>query len=239
VSRLIKELQKKQLCQFTTDVSDSRTKFVELTKKGSSAVHHINNIADAQVSQALEQLTSEEREDVVEDLSLYAKALRKSRVKSLCVIKELKKCDIPKITTITRRVWAEFGFDSNHPNAHIYEKELQSIYESKKLCYFVVFYDQELIGGGGFSPIDNEIMVCELRSMYFLPEFRGLGLGSLFLSHLLKTAKSAGFQKCYLETMDFMQRANFLYLKNGFIPLNNPQFNTGHIWTNCWYLKEI
>src|SRR5580700_3766859 len=111
VSRLIKELHKKQLCQITTDVSDSRTKLVALTKKGSMAVRHINDVADTQVSQALEQLTSEEREDVVKGLSLYAKALKKSRVKSLCVIKALKKCDIPKITTITKRVWEEFGFD--------------------------------------------------------------------------------------------------------------------------------
>ena len=169
MSRLIKELHKKQLCQITTDVSDPKTKFVELTKKGSMAVHHINSVADTQVSQALEQLTNEERKDVVKGLSLYAKALKKSRVKSLCVIKELKKGDIPKITTITKRVWAEFGFDSNHPNAHIFEQELQTLYENEELCYFVVFYDQELIGGGGFSSISNEEKVCEIRSMYFLP----------------------------------------------------------------------
>jgi GNAT superfamily N-acetyltransferase len=54
---------------------------------------------------------------------------------------------------------------------------------------------------------------------YFLPETRGLGIGSAMMTKCLETAKDFGFKQCYLETMPFMLDAK-LYRKVGFENIN-------------------
>jgi putative acetyltransferase len=56
--------------------------------------------------------------------------------------------------------------------------------------------------------------------MYFLPETRGLGIGSAMMTKCLETAKDFGFKQCYLETMPFMLDAQKLYRKVGFENIN-------------------
>jgi len=55
----------------------------------------------------------------------------------------------------------------------------------------------------------------------------------------LQAAEFEGFKQCYLETMNFMHGANTLYKKFGFIKQDKPMGETGHHWTNCWYLKNL
>jgi len=43
--------------------------------------------------------------------------------------------------------------------------------------------------------------------MYFLPEARGLGLGAKMMERCLQSAKDFGYEKCYLETMPYMEDA--------------------------------
>ena len=74
--------------------------------------------------------------------------------------------------------------------------------------------------------------VCELRKMYFLPELRGTGMGSKLLRRILDSARQAGFQRCYLETIRAMEQARKLYTEFGFTPLDQPLGNTGHCACN-------
>ena len=67
----------------------------------------------------------------------------------------------------------------------------------------------------------------------------GLGLGKILLRHVLDKMKQEGFKECYLETMNFMNQANLLYQKSGFNRLDRPKGDTGHSWTNCWYIKKL
>ena len=88
----------------------------------------------------------------------------------------------------------------------------------------------------GFGDDGN---ICEFQKMYFLPEARGLGLGSKMITDCLQKAKEFGFEKCYLETMPYMDAATALYKKNGFTLLDKPVGNTGHYSCNVWMLKEL
>lgn len=243
ISRLIKNLQDKNYCKIQQDPSDSRAKLITLTKKGKNATEYINSVANQQVSDALAQLNESERKQVISGMYLYAKALKKSRIQSQYTIRRLQKTDGPTMIKITKNVWTEFGFDANHPNSNIYEKELNEMmdkYMDKQSHYYVIVFDGVVVGGGGFRPVGAaKDQTCELQSMYFLPETRGLGLGSMLLKYLLNKATRSGYKQVYLETMNFMHRANALYNNSGFVQLKKPRFNTGHVWTNCWYLKEL
>ena len=242
-SRLMTQLILKGLCRIHLGENDRRNKLISLTEKGSLLANKIHAEAKLQVQQALGTMNEEEQNLVARGLSLYAKALKRSRLKNEYSIRNLLKRDVPSLKNLIKNVWKEFGFDSNHPNALIFEKELNRIYETyagQKSAYFVLTQGKKIVGGGGFTPLyDTLDPICEIKGMYLSPHLRGLGLGTLLLKKILETSKKDGFKKCYLETMDFMQIANSLYTKLGFSLLDKPLGNTGHTWTNCWYLKEI
>jgi putative acetyltransferase len=176
-------------------------------------------------------------------LSIYAKALKRSVIQSKYKIRKLQQHDVPQLMKLTKTVWAEFGFDQNHPDAQHYDEELSKTYETysaKNSDYFVIVQGRKILGGAGFGPLAGESEdICELKGMYLSNQIRGQGMGALLLQHVLHEAKKSRFKKCYLETMDFMHGANQLYKKMGFIRLNQPKGKTGHHWTNCWYIKDI
>jgi putative acetyltransferase len=78
----------------------------------------------------------------------------------------------------------------------------------------------------------------QLQKMYFLPETRGLGIGSAMMTKCLETAKDFGFKQCYLETMPFYARCAKLYKKVGFENINAPMGSTGHTCP-VWMLKKF
>lgn len=113
-------------------------------------------------------------------------------------------------------------------------------YDTSKAIYFVVENNFRIIGGAGISQLVNEAEgVCELQKMYFLSEARGLGLGSQMMEKCLRKAKEFGYNKCYLETMPYMEDAQKLYLKSGFEYLNNPMGATGHTSCPVWMIKDL
>jgi len=242
-SRLVAQLLEEEICCMQLDETDRRNKIISLTKKGLKLVDKINVEAELQVRQALDSMSDQEKSTVAQGLSLYAKALHRSRVRSECNIRKLEKNDMSQLISTIKQVRAEFGFDQNHPTAHLSEQEFNDMYEffsQKKSNYFVLEYDKEIVGGGGYCPLlDADKDICELRAMYLASNLRGLGLGTLLLQKILQKAKSDGFKKCYLETQDFMQGAHALYQKFGFQKLDKSIGNTGHTWTNSWYIKEL
>lgn len=242
-SRLVAQLSDKGACLIQSDENDRRNKLISLTKKGLELVNTIHVEAKLQVKNALDMMNEEEKNIVLQGLSIYAKKLKRSRLQNEYKIRKLLKKDLAPLIAFTKTVWAEFGFDSNHPEAPLFEDELSKtfeIYSRPKSNYFVLLHGKKIVGGAGFGPLsktrDN---ICELKGMYLSSQLRGLGLGALLLQKALEEAKKEGFKKCYLETMDFMHGANALYKKFGFEKLDKPMGNTGHTWTNCFYIKEL
>lgn len=242
-SRLVTQLLEKGICHIQSDENDRRNKLISLTKKGLALVNKIHFEAKLQVRQALDMMNEDEKNTVVRGLSIYAKALKRSRMQNEYAIRKLLKKDVPPLINLIKTVWAEFGFDSSHPAAPLFERELNQTYETytnKNSKYFVLMQGKKIVGGAGFTPLLNaHENTCELKGMYISSQLRGLGLGTLLLEKIIQEAKKEGFKKCYLETMNFMHGANSLYKKMGFISLDKPLGNTGHTWTNCWYIKEI
>jgi putative acetyltransferase len=102
-------------------------------------------------------------------------------------------------------------------------------YQKPRAAYFVLEENGKLIGGGGIAQLDNfEGNVCELQKMYFLDEARGRGLGTKMIDICLKKAKEFGYEKCYLETMSYMEAAQKLYKKYGFQYIDGAMGDTGH-----------
>lgn len=157
------------------------------------------------------------------------------------IIREIQKKDNPQVAAIVRNVLMEMGAPKvGTAYADPQLDTLFEVYNNPKSVYFVIENDEKIIGGAGISQLENsDATVCELQKMYFLPEARGLGLGTQLMEKCLQSAKDFGFTNCYLETMPYMEDAQKLYKKVGFEYICAPMGNTGHTSCPVWMLKSL
>ncbi len=156
-------------------------------------------------------------------------------------IREIQLKDNPKIAKVIRKILIEFGVPK--VGTAYADKILDTLYEAydtENAIYYVIEKEGEIFGGAGIKQLDNyEGNVCELQKMYFLPDARGIGMGSKMMETCLQKAKEFGFEQCYLETLPYMEDARKLYRKAGFKDLDAPMGDTGHYSCNLWMLKEL
>ncbi len=156
-------------------------------------------------------------------------------------IREILPEDNPKIARAIRAILIEYGVPK--VGTAYADKILDTLfdaYDIESAIYFVVEKNGKIYGGAGIKQLDNyNGNVCELQKMYFLPEARGIGLGKKMMDICLQKATSLGFEKCYLETLPYMEEARKLYRKVGFKDLDAPMGNTGHYSCNLWMLKDL
>ena len=113
-------------------------------------------------------------------------------------------------------------------------------YNADRSAYFVLEEEGKIIGGGGIAPLAHfDGNVCELQKMYFLAQARGRGLGTKMIDQCLEHARTLSFEKCYLETMPYMEAARKLYKKYGFSQLEGPLGDTGHFSCEVHMIKEL
>ena len=157
------------------------------------------------------------------------------------IIRKIEKKDNQSIAALIRAVFDELNIPKvGTAYADPYLDLMFEEYSKPKSVYFVVEINGKIVGGAGVAPLENEaVTICELQKMYFLPEIRGLGIGSQMMEKCLQSAKDFGFEKCYLETMPFMHDAQKLYKKVGFESICSPMGSTGHVSCPVWMLKEL
>lgn len=157
------------------------------------------------------------------------------------VIRKIENQDNPAIASIVQQVLMEMGAPKiGTAYSDPFLDSMFETYNKPKAVYFVIEDEGKIIGGAGVSQLDNSNEnICELQKMYFLPEARGLGLGTQLMEMCLQSAKDFGFEKCYLETMPYMIDAQKLYKKVGFENIDAPLGNTGHTSCPVWMLKEL
>ncbi|SNR51849.1 putative acetyltransferase [Lutibacter agarilyticus] len=156
-------------------------------------------------------------------------------------IREIEPKDNPKIAKAIREVLIEFGVPKvGTAYADTILDTLSEAYTVQNSIYFVVEKNGEIYGGAGIKQLDNyDGNICELQKMYFKSEARGMGLGSKMMDSCLQKAIEFGFEKCYLETLPYMEEARKLYRKAGFKDLDAPMGDTGHYSCNLWMLKNL
>lgn len=156
-------------------------------------------------------------------------------------IRSIQPADDAAMAAIIRAVMPEFGaigsgFAISDPEVDW----MSRAYAEPRHAYFVVDRDGIVLGGGGIAPlIGGDPGTCELRKMYFLPEARGIGAGTMMMSRCLDAARAAGFTQCYLETLTGMDAAQRLYERSGFRRIDGPLGATGHGGCNTFYLLEL
>jgi len=149
--------------------------------------------------------------------------------------------DNEAVAAIIRNVMTEFGCTAQ--GFAIHDPEVDRMFETytqPRSAYYVVEHDGVVGGGSGLAPLKGgDADICELQKNYVLPEYRGYGYGGILFEKCMEAAKSFGYKRCYIETLEHMTTARAIYLRAGFTAIDKPMGSTGHFGCNCWYLKEL
>jgi GNAT superfamily N-acetyltransferase len=80
--------------------------------------------------------------------------------------------------------------------------------------FYLVQYKGDVAGVGCLKKLEEG--VGEIQRMYVLPSFRGRGLGRALVNRLIEDARSIGYQRLKLESLEFLEAAHSLYRSVGF-----------------------
>lgn len=156
-------------------------------------------------------------------------------------IRPIRRDDDERVAWIIRTVMTEYeavgpGFSIVDPEVD----EMSAAYSGPEAAYYVAVLDGEVVGGAGIGPlVGGPPDVCELKKMYLLRKARGHGFGRRLLERCLAAARTSGYARCYLETLERMVTARRLYERSGFEPLDGPMGDTGHSGCDGWYLRPL
>ncbi|WP_447471740.1 bifunctional helix-turn-helix transcriptional regulator/GNAT family N-acetyltransferase [Vibrio harveyi] len=240
-SRTVTGLIKLGLVESIENPKDKRSQLVALTEQGQQALSQLDQQQNSFFEQLLTQLDDSEQEQLKLGLETYLKGLTKVCQAEEYVLRPLTKADNSRVTNVIRKVSAEYGLtaDKGYGVADPTLDDMYSVYDQQGAAYWVVEYQGEIVGGGGFAPLAGEPNVCELQKMYFLPQTRGHGLAKRIVALSLQLAKQFGYQQCYLETTECLREAVGLYEKLGFEHLDAPLGQTGHDACEVVMLKTL
>lgn len=71
-----------------------------------------------------------------------------------------------------------------------------------------------MIGTSAVTELDNTS--CELKSLYLLERYHGMGHGKCLLRKAIDYAKEFGYEKMYLDSLSTSKKAIALYRRTGF-----------------------
>jgi len=120
--------------------------------------------------------------------------------------------------------YAEYsGADLSFQN---FQKELETFKETYGLPHgsmVVVEVAGKMVGVVGLRYLSDGI--AEMKRMFVLPAFQGLGLGQAMLLAVIDQAKALGYQSIRLDTIPELDKAINLYRKFHFQPIAPYRFN--------------
>jgi GNAT superfamily N-acetyltransferase len=102
---------------------------------------------------------------------------------------------------------------SIEPDHAAFRAELDAVLGPRGRLFLARIGD-EIVGTGALKPLDGT--TGELKRMYVATDHRGEGIGRCLLDRILAAARSLGYRRIRLDTLEFMSEAQALYRSVGF-----------------------
>lgn len=147
-----------------------------------------------------------------------------------------------QIAQVIRSVSDEYGLtaDKGFSVADPTLDCLSQVYRFPKHAYWIVLNaSQQVVGGAGIAPLEDETDICELQKMYLLPHARQQGLATYLAQLCFKSALEYQFKSCYLETTACLKEALRLYKRLGFVELSHRLGHSTHDDCEICMLKNL
>ncbi len=93
--------------------------------------------------------------------------------------------------------------------------DIQANYIDENGAFLVTVVNGQVVGSGALKQLEEGI--CEIKRLWFLPEYQGKGLGYRLMQELLAIARQKGYRMARLETAPaYQKRAYEFYRHLGF-----------------------
>jgi GNAT superfamily N-acetyltransferase len=136
------------------------------------------------------------------------------------VIRPYRNEDLTVVLDLVKTVLAEYGFAANVGGV---ERDLNdmSTYAAARAGFWVAEVDDAIAGTVAIRP--KEGGTCELKRLYVQGAVRGRGVGRALYAHAEAFARSAGYDRIWLDSSRRFVEARRLYEKNGFVLIEEIQ----------------
>ena len=243
-SRAVSHLVEKRFAHTKSNPRDSRSLLAHLTPQGRKLLQKLDHQQNIIFNEILSQLSCSETQQIETAMTLYHKAIERSRLQQEYTLRVMTPEDNAPMAEVIRTVSAEYGLtsDKGYSVADPTLDILSEQYQASDARYWVIEKEGEILGGGGIAPLSintavintvdqpsaDQERVCELQKMYFSQALRGKGFAKRLAYLALDFAREQGFHACYLETTADLNEAVKLYESIGFKHLDSHLGATGH-----------
>jgi putative acetyltransferase len=118
---------------------------------------------------------------------------------------------------------ASLDVDLSFQNFNDELKTIHTQYNKPKGALLIAYNVRRAIGCVAIREFEYEI--AELKRMFVLPEYQGLGIGRKMLDLIIDIAQQFHFKKLRLDTLPGMIHAQNLYRSYGFLEIPAYRFN--------------
>lgn len=127
-------------------------------------------------------------------------------------IREYSNSDKTTLLNFIKRVFDEneIVLDINNRHADLLDPK------SHYINFFLAICDDKLVGISALRIIDVEKKIGELKRLYLLKDFHGLGVGQALINNVIVSARNIGLSYIRCDTKTRFNKAIRILEKNGF-----------------------
>jgi len=119
--------------------------------------------------------------------------------------------------------WLDMDLSFQNVDEELELSRFSAMYGPPAGVFLLAWQAGELAGGVGLRRLSSEI--CEMKRLFVHDRFKGLGIGRRLCEKLIDEARSLGFQRMRLDTLERMTPAISLYKSLGFADIEPYCFN--------------
>lgn len=237
LSQFCQQLKAKGLIKVSTGESDSRKKFMQLSKKGKGLVTKMQPVWSA-VDLAAKQMCQQYENQFYQSLQMLEKAHSQRSLLARTQdfyqdplrLFEYQPCYAPFFEQINSQ-WINDMFVLEEIDKNVLQNPQQQIIDKGGFIWFAEYANLGIVGTCAL--MNKGDGAFELTKMGVLESTRGLKVGEKLLIHVLEEATNRGIEQVFLLTNAKCQAAIHLYEKNGFVHDRDIMHKYGASYERC------
>lgn len=215
MSKIINKFEKKDLIKRRKCGKDNRNIEIQLTEKGMTVFHDLNNRANKQIEDLLEKLNIEDCEKLLNGIRTVKRYFTKA-TKNI-KIRPYEERDISYVIDRQLSLYeSERQFTTEIWKKYLTQGVISLIenFNPEKDCMLILECDGN--ASGCIAITHTEESVAQLRYFFLEPELRGLGAGKNLLDTALNFCREKKYSHVFLWTVSAQESARKLYKNAGF-----------------------
>jgi DNA-binding MarR family transcriptional regulator/predicted GNAT family acetyltransferase len=217
LSRLLTQLEERDLIEKTRSEQDGRQRLLSLTKKGKKAFTLLNARSRDEISEFLAELSETEQHRLTEAMQTIEGILSHGlKYAEPFYLRHHESGDMGWVIGAHGLLYRQkYDWDEQFEAlvAEICANFIKTYDPKKERCWIAEMQGERV---GCIFCVNESNKVAKLRLLLVDPKARGLGLGTKLVEECIRFAKRAGYKTLTLWTNDILVEARHIYEKKGF-----------------------